>query len=128
MSRINKLTLQFLPYSEIENLDSSERIKKLLNIILTNKIILLQGKLKPEEEVRLIEDTMALIGHIKKFKGIELAVLSPKDKNVPLLRSIRSRIAKALIGDREAVTVIGPASIIKEIKKDPSKMQLLLKR
>lgn len=128
MKRINKLTLQFLPYSEIENLDSSERIKKLLNIILTNKIILLQGKLKPEEEVRLIEDTMALIGHIKKFKGIELAVLSPKDKNVPLLRSIRSRIAKALIGDREAVTVIGPASIIKEIKKDPSKMQLLLKR
>ena len=40
---------------------------------------------------------------------------------------IKSGIAKFLVGDRDAVTVIGPASIIKDIKKDPSKMELFFK-
>jgi len=32
-----------------------------------------------------------------------------------------------LVGERDALTIIGPATIVKEIKRDPSKMQLLLK-
>ena len=123
---MTKLTLQFVPYGEILNLSSSERIKKLLKIIMTNRVILLQGKLKAEEEARLIEDTMVMIGHVKGFKGIELAVFSSK-KEDSLVPIIRSGIAKILLGDRDAVTVIGPASIIKDIKKDPSKMELFLK-
>jgi len=125
-----KLTLQFIPYSEIENLKSVDRIKKLLKIVLDNKVVLLQGRLKPEEEVRLIEDTMALMGHVRGFKGVELAVLSSKQKNTSfltsLLPSIKTGIAKLLLGDREAVTVVGPASIITDIKKDPNKMELFL--
>jgi len=104
----------------------AERIKKLLKIIMTNKVILLQGRLKAEEEVRLIEDTMVMIGHVKGFKGIELAVLSSK-KDTSFIPMIRSGIANLLVGDRDAVTVIGPASIIKDIKKDPSKMELFFK-
>ncbi len=77
--KLNSLTLQFVPYSDISSLYSVERIKKLLKVVLDNKIVLMQGKLKAEEESRLIEDTMALIGSIKGFKGIELAVLSPKE-------------------------------------------------
>ena len=54
---IKGLTLHFMPYSEIAKLDTVERIKKLLKIILDNKVIVLQGKLKPEEETRLPSDT-----------------------------------------------------------------------
>jgi len=115
-----------MPYPEIEHLNSSERVRKLLKMVLSNKVILLQGKLKPEEEARLIEDTMAMIGHVKGFKGVELAVLSSKKEN-SLLPLIKSGIAKLLLGDRDAMTVVGPASIIKDIKKDPSKMELFLK-
>jgi hypothetical protein len=121
-----KLTLQFIPFGEISNLSSAERVKKLLKIIMDNRVVLLQGKLKSEEEARLIEDTMVMIGHVKGFKGIELAVLSSKKEN-SLLPMIRSGIANFLVGDRDAVTVIGPASIIKDIKKDPSKMELFFK-
>jgi len=127
--QLKKLTLQFIPFSEIESLDTGERIKKLLSIVLTNRIILLQGKLKSEEEARLIEDTMAIIGHVQGFRGIELAVLSPKEQaDIPLLSQIKKRIARALIGDRDSITVIGPASVVREIKRDPSKIELLLQK
>jgi hypothetical protein len=126
-SILSSLTLQFIPYSEIERLGTVERIKKLLKTVLQNKIVLLQGKLKPEEEARLIEDTMALVGSIKGFKGIELAVLSPKLEEMPLAARMKRRIAKVLIGEQDAVTIIGPASIVREIKKDPSKMQVFFK-
>jgi hypothetical protein len=123
---MGKLTIQFIPYNEIDNLNSGERIKKLLKVVLENKIIVLQGKLKPEEEARLIEDTMALIGHIKGFKGVELAVLSPRTRN-SMMTGFKSNISKFLVGDRESITLIGPATIVREMKKDPSKIELMIK-
>lgn len=123
----SKLTIHFMPYDEIASLNSQERIKKLLKIILGDKIILLQGRLKSDEEARLIEDTMVMIGHVKGFKGIELAVITP-NKNLTFLDQFRKGIAKVLLGDRDSMTVIGPASIVKEIKKDPSKIELFLKK
>ena len=121
------LTLQFVPYVEIDSLNSVERIKKLLKIVLQNKIVLLQGRLRAEEEGRLIEDTMALVDTVKGFKGIELAVLSPKSDTANIISKMRRAVAKVLIGEQDAVTIIGPASIVREIKKDPSKIELYLK-
>ena len=127
MKKINGLTLSFMPYSEIRDLDSSERIKKILNIVLANQIIILQGKLKSDEETRLIEDTMAMIGHIKNFKGIELAVINSND-NDGIMRKFSVGIAKMLAGDTSAMTIIGPASIVKDIKRNPKKIELLLRK
>ena len=76
IGKIKGFTINFLPYSEILGLDSARRIKKILDIVLENSILILQGRLKPEEETRLIGDTMAMVGHLKNFKGIELAVIS----------------------------------------------------
>jgi len=125
---MKKLTIHFMPYDQIVDLDSGARVKKLLKIVLSDKIVLLQGRLTPEEEARLIEDTMAMIGHIKGFKGVELAVLNPKKASTSTLDQLRRGMAKILLGDREAMTVIGPASIVKEIKRDPSKIELMLKK
>lgn len=125
---LRKLTLQFVPFSEVEHLSSGERVKKLLDIVLTGKIVLLQGKLHSEEEARLIEDTMAMIGHVKGFKGIELAVLSSKNKSLPFFDMVRGRVAKLLIGDRDAITIVGPATLVREIKRDPTKIELLLSK
>lgn len=116
-----------MPYDEISKLNSGERIKKLLKIVLTDKIVLLQGRLTSEEEVRLIEDTMAMMGHVKGFKGVELAIFNPKKKE-NVFDGFKREIAKALVGDRDAMTIIGPASIIREVKRDPSKIELMLKR
>ena len=45
------LTLHFMPFSEIAKLDTVERIKKLLKIILDNKVVVLQGRLKLKKKL-----------------------------------------------------------------------------
>lgn len=126
-TRIKGLTLHFLPYSEISGLDTVERIKKLLKIILDNKVIILQGRLRPDEESRLIEDTMIMIGNIKGFKGVELAVISQDSENQSMLDKMKFGLAKALVGQQDALTIIGPASIVKEMKKDPKKLEVMMR-
>lgn len=126
--KIGGFSINFLPYSEIRGLNSGERIKKILNIILGNSILLLQGRLEPEEETRLIEDTMAMIGHVKGFRGVELAVISGGG-NEGFFGMVRNNLVSAIAGgDIGAVTIIGPATIVKEIKRNPKKIELLLKQ
>jgi len=129
IGKIKGFSLQFISYSEIRDLDSTLRIKKILNVILGNNILILQGRLKPEEETRLIEDTMAMIGHVKNFRGIELAVVSGNGKNSGFIGRVKSNLANAIAGgDLGALTILGPATIVKEIKRNPKKIELLLKK
>ena len=44
------ITLQFVPYEEVEELTSNERIKKLLTLVKDEKIVVLEGRLRKEEE------------------------------------------------------------------------------
>jgi len=126
LGKLRGFAIQFLPYSEIKDKNSDERIKRILGIILGNNILILQGKLRPEEEARLIGDTMAMIGHLKNFKGIELAVISGNEEH-GFFKKIGKGLANALMGgDLGAVTIIGPATIVKDIKKNPKKIELLL--
>lgn len=117
------LTLQFISYSEIEPLDTSKRIHHLLDIVKQDKIVLLEGKLEAEEETQLLEQTLEGISH--RFKGIELSYLESHPENEALLQKIRHTLLHLLLGNREGFTIIGPANIIKEIKRDPHKIQLL---
>jgi len=122
------LTLQFIPFGEIEKLDSTSRIKKLLKVIMGNKVIVIQGRLRPEEETRLIEDTMIMVGSVKGFKGIELAVISTNPEERTVMDKIKYGIANALVGQTDALTIIGPAAIIKDMKKDPSKLEVMMNK
>lgn len=124
--KLKGLTIQFMPYTEIEILRAGERIKKLLNVVLKNRIIILQGRLKAEEETRLIEDTMAMVGHVKNFKGVELATINPNSNSLGFFGQVRHGLARAL-GAQEAITIIGPASIVREIKRDPRKIELMMR-
>lgn len=118
------VTLQFIPYSEIEDLSSIGRIKKLLNIAKDDKIVLLQGRLKKEEEAELIKTTMEEIDD--EFRGIELMVMEDISKRSNPASRLKQSFINMLIGDRMGFTIIGPAKIIKDIKRDPNKIQLLL--
>ena len=124
----NDLTIHFMPYSEIAHEDLTGRVRKIIGLVLQGKIIILQGRLRPDEEARLIENTMTLIGNLKDFQGIEIAAISGDTEDRGVFDKIRSGIAKILVGEKDAITVIGPATVVKEIKKDPSKLELMLKR
>ena len=116
------VTLQLIPYSQIEGLTSVGRIRKLLNIAKQDKIVLLQGRLRKDEETELIKATMEEIN--AQFKGIELAVINPQSGNLRGMQRFREGFASMLLGNRQGMTVIGPASIVKQIKKDPDKIEL----
>lgn len=126
--RKDDLTIHFMPYSEIVREDTIGRIKKIMGIVLNNKIVILQGKLNPDEEVKLIENSMMLIGNVDGFAGIEIASLSGENENRSLFEGVRRNIAKILVGEQDAITVIGPASVVGEMKKDPKKVELMLQR
>jgi hypothetical protein len=119
------LTLQFIPYSEISSLNSEERLKKLLDLAKEDKIILLEGRLKEQEEAELIKKTMESISD--KFTGIELGVIYPEGKDMSLYNKLRQLLVRVILGTRGGFTIIGPANVIKEIKKDPDKIQLFTK-
>ncbi len=118
------LTISFLPYSEISSLGPYQRIKKILNIVKDRKILILEGRLRREEEAELIKVTMEEID--KTFKGIELAVIYPGESTEnTLVSKAKTGMLNILLGDRQGMTIIGPATIVKEIKKDPKNIELL---
>lgn len=120
------LTLQFVQHHEFDKLDEEEKVNKLLSIVKSNKILVLDGRLKAEEEAALIKMTMEQIN--KRFKGIEIATLNPSTKTVQGLSKLRLDMASILLGRRQGLTVIGPASIVKEMRKDPNKILLFTTR
>ena len=117
------ITLQFVPYNELSRLTPMGRIKKILDIVKEEKIVLVEGRLRPEEEAELIQRTMEEVS--KTFKGIELCTIYPESKSGDALNKLKATMIDMLIGNRRGLTVIGPATIVKEIKRDPNKIQLL---
>ena len=119
------VTFQFIPYHEIEALSSVKRVNKLLNIVKDNKIVIMEGRLRKEEEADLIEITMEQIS--PKFKGIELSVINPDKSKQQGLQKFKGVFTNVILGNRVGLTIIGPASIVKKIEKNPDKIELFTK-
>jgi len=83
------LTLQFVPYSEVEALPQESKVKKLVEIAKENKIVIMEGRLTPEEERMLIQKTMEAIS--KNFKGIEFCNVNPSKKKKQDLKMMKEQ-------------------------------------
>src|SRR3989338_8521141 len=118
------LTIQFIPYATIEGLSTDEKVKKIISMVKEEKIIVMEGRLGKKEEAELIKATMEQIN--EKFKGVEISVVYPEDNSTTLGQKLKTGLAGMLLGERQGLTVIGPASLVKEIKKDPKRIQLLM--
>ena len=119
------LTFQIIPYGEISGLSSVGRIRKLLTLAKQDKIVLLQGRLDKEEEAELIKATMEEIN--KEFKGIELAVMDSLDNGaLNGFDRLKGGVANMLLGNRGGLTLVGPANVVKKVKKNPKKLQFMI--
>ena len=116
------VTFQFVPFHEVEHLSAVKRVNKLLKIVKEDKIVIMEGRLKKQEEADLIEITMEEIS--PKFKGIELSVIYPDKDSQDAMQRVKGAFANMLLGDRQGLTIIGPASIVKRIEKNPDKIEL----
>ena len=117
------LTLQYIPYHEFSVLDLDEKLKRIIKAVKDDKIILIEGRLEALEESELIKRTMQVISN--KFKGIEIASIDYDLKNMVFIDKIKKNLANFLLRRRSGLTIVGPASIVKEIRKDPTKIELL---
>tara|TARA_Y100000310_G_scaffold340227_1_gene435286 strand:- start:332 stop:715 length:384 start_codon:yes stop_codon:yes gene_type:complete len=119
------VTFQFVPYADIESMGSAMRVNKLLSIVKNNKIVLLEGRLKKQEEADLIEITMEQID--RRFKGIELSVVYPDKNKYEGFKKMKASMVNMLLGDRQGMTIIGPANVVKKIEQNPDKIELFTK-
>ena len=116
------VTFKFVPYYEIEGLSSAKRVNKLLKIVKEDKIVIMEGRLRKQEEADLIEITMEEIS--PKFKGIELSVIYPDKDKQDAMQKLKGVMASALLGDRQGLTIVGPASVVKKIENNPDRIEL----
>lgn len=118
------ITIKYVAYSEIADLEPEKKVKKLIEFVKGGKIILLQGTLSQEEEALLIERTMKVV--TDKFKGIEIAAINKEmlDED-SFVDRIKGKLVNMLLGNRQGLTIIGDATLVKEIRQDPTKIELL---
>lgn len=116
------VTFQFVPFHEVKDLDSDERVRKLFNIVKNQKIVVMEGRLRKDEETALIGYTMEQVS--KQFPGIELGVIYPDRTKMDGMEKLKESMLKFFIGDRQGFTVIGPASVVKKIVRNPGKLEL----
>jgi len=121
-------TIEYIPFGIIESMDLKKRVKLFVNKAKKDIIVVTDGKLSPEEEANLIEETMKHI--TKSFPGIEIASLDPdefKGEGEQFISLLKKKFVELVTGKRYGITIVGPAKIIKEIKKSPDKLSLLMK-
>ncbi len=116
--------VQVLSFDLIKNLTSTEKIEKILNIVKLGDLVMIEGRLSSEIESELI--TKALESVSGKFTGVEVAFLNSRTED-NLIEKLKSSVIKLIAKDRIGISVIGPSKIVKEIKMDPQKLEILFK-
>ena len=115
------LMIKLIPYETIK----TGSVKDILSDLKKNTIIVIDAKITPKEEAELIQETMAAIDG--KFLGVEISSFDvSKDEEIDFLSKIKGRLAEILLGKKRGLTVIGPADIVKKIKKDPKELMVHL--
>lgn len=115
------LTFKFLPYKQIKELSTKQRLDTILEHVKENEIVLLEGRLEPEEETKLIAKTMQEVDD--EFKGIEISVLHQHEVEDGFLEQVKGKLIDLLLGNSYGFTLIGSAEVIKEVEQDPDKIE-----
>ncbi len=118
--------VKIISYESMKVMTSEEKISQIFNYVKNGEIIVLEGRLSAEESLKLTNKALRNIS--AKFTGIEIAHLQKEIKlEENLFEFVKEKIIYFLAKNRLGITVIGPSKKIKEIKMDPSKLDVLFK-
>jgi hypothetical protein len=121
-----KQNFKFFTLDHVNDMNKKKRIDYLFSLVKTGNVVVINGKLNPEDEFELTKK--ALEKTDKNFSGIEIASLeNGKKEEESIIEKIKSKIIDFLVKEKSGITIIGPSKKIKEIKQDPSKLELNLK-
>jgi hypothetical protein len=110
------IQIEFISSEALKPMNEQGRTNYILRSVKKNKILVLDGMLSPEEEKTLIQETMKKID--AQFPGIEISTLGRSEDD------LKTRLIRLLGGTLGGITVIGPSKLVKEIKKDPNRLNL----
>ncbi len=119
------INVEFVTFEKINNMTQKEQVKFIIEKIKNKKILIFDSRLNPEEEAKLISETMKKIN--KKFTGIEICSLDGQFQNDNFGERIKNFFFKILTGKNRGVSIIGPAKIIKNIKRNPDNITIQMK-
>jgi hypothetical protein len=131
MNKTKKLKMDFISSSLLNGKSKKNKINFILNRVKNGSILVLNGVLRPDEEIELIKETMRRVDD--GFPGIEVCSLKKQTKGWKQFfealsesgERLQDFIWRHLTGEtakkslKTGLTLIGPAKIIKEIKKNP---------
>ena len=106
--------VHLISHETIEGMGTEEKIRFILDEVEAGKVLVLERGLTPQEEAKLIEQTMREVDQ-EHFIGIEMQSYG-MDRGKNLLQRV------AMGGPRPRMAVIGPASLLKLVSKDNQKI------
>ncbi|MFH1125705.1 MAG: DUF2073 domain-containing protein [Candidatus Altiarchaeota archaeon] len=112
------IEIEFITSDVLEGKTAEEKMSFLLEKIKEDKIIVIEESLSSREEALLIEATMKQIS--KKFPGIEVSTLRERSAE-----GFKEKLIKILGGRTGGLTVIGPSTLVKKIKKEPQRISVV---
>ena len=128
-----KLKLDFVSSAKLNGKTRKKKINYILGKVKDGSILVLDGVMSPEEEMDLIKETMRRVDD--GFPGIEVCSLKKQTKGFKqLFERLSDRRVKVwnwLIRKpyetnlKTGMTLIGPAKLIKNIKKNPDSFSVL---
>ena len=111
---IDGISVNLVSRDKLDEFSSTEKLNFILNEVKKGKVLVLEQGLTAFEQTELIEHTMKEIKH-DTFIGIEIECYS-EDK-----QTFIQKIFKIIKKPR--MTVIGPADLLKTIRKDSNMIQ-----
>jgi len=136
-NNFKKIKMDFISSSILNGKTGMKKINFILNKVKDGSILVINGVLKPEEEFDLIKETMRRVDD--GFPGIEVCSIKKQAKgwkqffDVVSERSekVQDYIWRGITGKpinkelKTGLTLIGPAKIIKDVKKNPNSFSVL---
>ena len=122
---MKNIKIKFLPYERFKR----NSLKSVLKDLQGNTIIIIDAKLDSDEEFFLIRETMKRVTN--EFSGIELSSLEFKNQKhmnafSRAMNSVKAGLVHRLTGKKRGMTIIGPASLVHKIKKNPEDILLYM--
>ena len=111
------IDMEFITFEKLRGMTIKEQVRFIIKKVKDKKILIFDSRLNPEEEAKLISETMKKIN--KKFTGIEICSLNSTKREEDWKEKLKNFFFKILTGKNRGVSIIGPANIIKNIKRDP---------
>ncbi len=114
-----KVKIKVISYEQLKE----QRFNGIVKDLRKNTIIMVDAKLNAKEEAQIIAETMRNVSD--DFSGIEFGSLDfGSDDEASGLSKIKSALMDRLMGKKRGVTIIGPATIVRKIKRNPKELLL----